>query len=67
MAVARITEVVTSSTESFQDAVEKGVERAAKTLRGMTGLHIREQKAKIIDGKILEYRVSMAITFVLDD
>lgn len=67
MAVARVTEVVSSSTESFQDAVEKGIERAARTLRGMTGMKVIEQKAKILDGKISEYRVQMAITFVLDE
>jgi len=67
MAVARVTEIVSSSTESFQDAVEKGVDRAGRTLRGMTGLKVIEQKAKIADGKITEYRVYLAITFVLDD
>ena len=67
MAVARVTEVVASSTESFQDAVQRGIERAGRTLRGMTGLKILEQKAKIVDGLISEYRVQMAITFVLDE
>ena len=67
MAVARVTEITASSEKSFQDAVEQAVERAAKTLRGMTGLKVNEQKAKIVDGKISEYRVSMSITFVLDD
>lgn len=67
MAVARVTEVVSSSTVSFQDAIEQGVERGARTLRGMTGLKVLEQKAKIEQGRIVEYRVQMAITFVLDD
>lgn len=67
MAVARVTEVVASSTESFHDAITQGIERAARTLRGMTGLKVLEQKAKISDGKIIEYRVQLAITFVLDD
>ena len=67
MAVARVTEVVTSSTTSFQDAIEQGIDRAPRTLRGMTGLRVLEQKAKIQNGKIIEYRVNMSITFVLDD
>ena len=67
MAVARVTEVVASSDQGFEDAVRQGIERAAKTLRGMTGLKVLEQKAKIVDGKITEYRVHMSITFVLDD
>lgn len=67
MAVARVTEVVCSSTTSFQDAISQGIERASRTLRGMTGLKVLEQKAKIENGKITEYRVQMAITFVLDE
>jgi len=67
MAVARVTEIVTASPESFDDAIRKGVERASRTLRGMTGLTVVEQKAKIEDGNILEFRVHMKITFVLDD
>lgn len=67
MAVARVTEIVASSDKSFQDAVEQGVSRASRTLRGMTGMRVTDQKAKIEDGNISEYRVSMAITFVLDE
>lgn len=67
MAVARVTEVVASSSQSFDDAITQGIERAARTLRGMTGMKVLEQKAKIENGKITDYRVQMAITFVLDE
>lgn len=67
MAVARVTRVTASSLESFQDAVVKGLTRANKTLRGITGLEIVSQKAKIESGKINEYRVTMDITFILEE
>lgn len=67
MAVARVTEVVASSTKGWQDAVQEGLKRANKTLRNLTGLEIIEQKAKIENGKIAEYRVKMKITFILED
>ncbi|MCA8921199.1 MAG: dodecin domain-containing protein [Planctomycetes bacterium] len=67
MAVARVTEIVASSEVSFDDAVRQAVDRAGRTLRGMTGLKILEQKAKIEEGKIVEFRVHASITFVLDD
>lgn len=67
MAVARVTKITASSTKSFEDAVEKGLKRAAKTLRGITGLHVVEQKASVNNGKIAEYRVTMELTFILDD
>jgi flavin-binding protein dodecin len=67
MAVARVTEVVASSPKSWQDAVNEGLKRANKTLRNLTGLEVVEQKAKIENGKITEYRVKMKITFILED
>lgn len=67
MAVARKTEVIASSTKSFQAATDLAVERASATLRGITGLEVIAQKAKVEDGKIVEYRVECAITFILDE
>ncbi|OGL47025.1 MAG: hypothetical protein A2W05_02610 [Candidatus Schekmanbacteria bacterium RBG_16_38_10] len=67
MAVARITEITASSTKSFQDAVDIGLKRASKTLRGITGLEVVSQKAKVSDSKVQEYRVSLKVTFVLEN
>ncbi len=66
MAVARVTKITSSSTKSFQDAVDSGLTRAAETLRGITGLVVIDQKAKVVSGKITEYRATIEITFVLD-
>ncbi|OGW13178.1 MAG: hypothetical protein A3G93_13195 [Nitrospinae bacterium RIFCSPLOWO2_12_FULL_45_22] len=66
MAVARVTRVTASSTIGFEDAIRKGLDRANKTLRGITGLRIVEQKAKVENGKISEYRVTMDINFILE-
>jgi flavin-binding protein dodecin len=66
MAVARVTQVTAASSVGFEDAVQKGLERANRTLRGITGLKIVEEKAKIENGKIMEYRVTMDITFILE-
>jgi flavin-binding protein dodecin len=66
MAVARVTKLTASSSKGFQDAVEEALSRAAKTLRGITGLEVLSQKAKIEDGKIIEYRVTLEVTFVLE-
>lgn len=67
MAVARVTKITSSSTKSFQDAVDRGLSRAAKTVRGITGLEVVSQKAKVTKGKIAEYRITMEVTFVLED
>ena len=66
MAVARITEVIASSTKSWQDAVDEAMKRATKTIRGITGLEVIRQQAKVEDNKIVEYRVTVKIMFLLD-
>lgn len=67
MAVARVTEVTASSDKSWLDAVDEAMGRASKTLRGIIGLEVVSQKAKVEDGKIKEYRVTVKITFILEN
>lgn len=67
MSVARITEITASSKKSFEDAINVGVARANKTLKGVKGAWVQDQKVKIADGKVSEYRVSLKITFVLEE
>lgn len=67
MAVARVTEITASSPKGFDEAVREGVTRAAKTLRGITGLEVMSFKAKVEQGKIIEFRATMKVTFVLED
>jgi dodecin len=65
MSVARVSEIIASSTKSFDDALEQGVARACETLKNVEGAWIKDQKVVIKGGKIVEYRVVMKVTFVL--
>jgi flavin-binding protein dodecin len=67
MAVAKVTEITSSSTKSFEDAINAGIARADKTLKNIKSAWVQEQKVKIERGKITEYRVNMKVTFVLKD
>jgi flavin-binding protein dodecin len=67
MAVARVTEIISSSNKSFDDAIKAGVERACTTLEKVQGAWVKEQKLVIDKGKIKEYRVNLMITFILKD
>jgi flavin-binding protein dodecin len=67
MSVARVTEITSSSTKSFEDAIEQGIARAAKTLKNVEGAWIQEQKVVVENGKIAAYRVNMKVTFILTD
>lgn len=67
MSVAKVTELISSSKKSFDDAVESGIKRASKTLKGVTGAWVSDQKVTVKNGKIDEYRVVLKVTFVLKD
>jgi flavin-binding protein dodecin len=66
MSVARVTEITSASRTSFEDAIHTGIARADQTLRNVSGAWIQNMKVEIVKGKIVEYRVNMKVTFVLD-
>lgn len=66
MSVARVTEIKSSSTKSFDDAINTGVQRATETLKNVRGAWVQDQEVLVgEDGQITEYRVLMKVTFVL--
>ena len=67
MSIARTSEITAASKKSFEDAVEKGIKRFSKTIKNVEGAWIKEQKVVVNDGDVSEYRVTMKVTFVLDE
>jgi dodecin len=67
MSIARITEISSTSTKSFEDAIQSGIKRATGTLRNVRSAWVKEQQIKIEGDNIIEYQVNMMITFVLDE
>jgi len=67
MSVARVTELISASTKSFEDAIQIGVARAVKKLKTVEGVWVDNQKCVIKNGKISEYRVNLKVTFILKD
>ncbi|MFN8574886.1 MAG: dodecin family protein [Gemmatimonadaceae bacterium] len=67
MAVAKVTEIISSSSKSFDDAIQTGLKRANKTLKGVSGAWVKSMKIEMKNGKVSEYRVAMKVTFVLTD
>ena len=63
--IARVTEIIASSSKSFDDTMAGGIKRANKTLKNISGAWIKDQSVKIEKGKIVQYRVTMKITFIL--
>ena len=68
MTVAKVSELIVSSSVSFDDAIKIGVKRAQKTLRNLKSAWVENQEIKLDDeGNITEYRVQLKVTFIIDD
>ena len=67
MSVARVTELSCTSTQSFEEAIRQGIDRANKTLRQVRSVWIKEQRVNIGRDGTLEFQVNVLLTFVLED
>ena len=65
MSIAKVIEISAASDKSFEDAIEQGVARASETVKDVRGAWVKEQQVRVDNGKIVEYRVDMKVTFVL--
>ena len=67
MTVAKVTEIKVSSPESFDAAIEEGIARANKTLKNVKSAWVKDFEVTVGDkGQIIEYRVLLKVTFVLE-
>jgi flavin-binding protein dodecin len=67
MSVLKVVEILSSSTESWEDATKKAVAKASESLKGIRSVYINEQSATVRDGKIQEFRVNVKLTFEVID
>jgi dodecin len=64
--VLKVTDLISTSDKSWQDAIDKGLERASKTIRNIKGIDVKNWKAEVQNGKIVEYRTVMKIAFEVE-
>jgi dodecin len=64
--VARVIELSATSEESFEDAINQGVERATSTLRNVDSAWIKDMNVMIANNAVTAYKANMAITFILE-
>ena len=67
MAIASVSTITSASPESWQQATLLGLARASQTLRGITGIKVLDEKAKVEDGRIVEFIVTLQVIFLLED
>jgi flavin-binding protein dodecin len=66
MAVLKVIELLASSEISWEDAAQKGIAKASKSLKGIRSVYVKDHSAAVKDGKITEYRVNLKLTFELE-
>ncbi len=66
MTVAKVVEITSESSESFEDAIKRGIARAEKSLKNVRGAWVAEQKVVVENGQVASYRVNLRVSFVLD-
>ncbi|MFN8324415.1 dodecin family protein [Flavobacterium sp.] len=66
MAVLKVIEVLASSEISWEDATQKAVAQASKSLKHIRSVYVNEQSATVKDGKVSEYRVNLKLTFEIE-
>jgi flavin-binding protein dodecin len=64
--VVKVIELMSQSPTSWEDAAQGAVEEAAKTLRNVRSLYIKEFTAEVDDGKVTNYRINAKVTFDLE-
>ncbi len=67
MTIAKVSEITSTSDKSFNDAITRGIKRASKTLKNITGAWVADQEVEVEKGKVTAYRVRLRITFVLEN
>lgn len=67
MSVAKVSEIISSSPQSFDDAIKAGIARAQKTLKNVRSAWVESQQVQIDEKGKMDYRVQLKITFILED
>ncbi|AZQ59068.1 dodecin domain-containing protein [Maribacter sp. MJ134] len=63
MAVLKVIEVLANSSKSWEDAAKNAVDQASKSVKNIRSVYLNEQSATVEDGKMVDYRVNVKITF----
>lgn len=66
MAVLKVIEVLANSEKSWEDAAKNAVAHASKSVKNIKSVYVNEQSATVEDGKMVNYRVNVKITFEVD-
>ncbi len=67
MATVKIIELIGTSPKNWEEAANNAVKEAQETVKGITGVEVVAQTAKVKDGAIVEYRTNVKLAFLVED
>lgn len=67
MAIVKVIEVIAGSEKSFDDATQKALEEASRSVKNIKSIYIKEMTAKVENNKIVSYGVNAKISFTVDN
>ena len=65
MSVAKTVEIIASSNDSIEAAIRDGIAKVSETVTGIEGVWVKDTKAIVLDGKVTQWRVTLAVTFIV--
>ncbi len=65
MSVAKVIEISAESKKSFEDAIQRGVREASKSVKNIKNAWVKDQEVVVANGKVEKYRVALKVTFIL--
>lgn len=66
MAIAKTIELIASSSSGIEDAIRQGIAKASETVKNIEGAWVKDTKVVVRDGSVAEWRVTLAVTFIVD-
>jgi flavin-binding protein dodecin len=66
MSVLKVVEIMSDSTKSWEDATEKGIQRASKTVKNIKSAYVQEQSVTVSDNNVKSFRVNLKVSFAVD-
>ncbi|RUM63431.1 MAG: dodecin domain-containing protein [Sulfurospirillum sp.] len=64
--VVKVIEVLSQSNKSWEDAAQNAIKEASKSIKNIKSIYIKEKSAKVVDDKIVKYRITAKISFVIE-
>ncbi len=63
MAIMKVIEIMSNSTESWEDATKNAITRASKSVKGIKSAYVQSQSVVVSESKVTEFRVNLKVTF----